>query len=60
MENTLSQSKIWQGWHISDDLMEVFNSSKGVIVPESRTELMEMAVGGKDNVVFDVAYDTGA
>ena len=59
MENTLSQSKIWQGWHIADDLMNVFNKCKNVIVPESRNELMEMSVGGKNNVVFEVYYETG-
>lgn len=60
MDNTLMQdktSKIWQGWNICDELKEIFNKSENIILPESREELMDMAVGGKGNVAFQVTYD---
>ncbi|MBD3379403.1 MAG: DUF4914 family protein [Candidatus Omnitrophica bacterium] len=45
---------IWSKWRIEDDVKEVLDASPKVTIPESREELFDIAVGGKEE--FDVEY----
>jgi hypothetical protein len=38
-------------------VLEILEHSKGVIIPKSREELIDLAMGSKANVTFDVNYD---
>lgn len=57
MENLLAQGKEWKHWHISDELKELFEKSKKVILPDTREELIDLSLGGKENVTFSVSYE---
>ena len=42
---------------LPDELLRMIDKSAKVTVPESRLELLEMAIGGADSSLFKVAYD---
>ena len=44
-------------FNFTKEVEEVLKSSKSVVVPKTRNELVEMAFGGKGADVFDVCYD---
>lgn len=53
MENTLLEKFI-----LSDELKDILNNeSKKVIVPDSRSELLNLAFGKEEYGIFEVAYD---
>lgn len=43
--------------NLPDYVVEILESSKGVIVPKTRTELVNLAMGKATNTTFDVAYE---
>lgn len=43
MENLLTSNKVWQHWHISDELKQLLDKSSNVILPEKRDELIELS-----------------
>ena len=57
MENLLMKEKVWKHWHLSKELKEVLEKAPNVILPEKRDELIELSVGGKDNLTYDVTYN---
>lgn len=57
MENILTSQKVWQNWHISSDLKNVFETARNVILPEKREELIDLSTNGADNLIYDVKYD---
>lgn len=38
-------------------ILDILNNSKGVTVPRTREELIELAMGNGNNTTFDVCYD---
>jgi hypothetical protein len=43
---------------LPDDLSKMLKAYMGkIVIPESRTQLLELSLGGKDNMTFDVCYD---
>ena len=56
MSKTLMTEKVWQSWNISKELKEIFDKSSNVILPKNRDELIELSVGGKDNLTYNVEY----
>lgn len=49
---------IWENWCIPDDLKRVFSSKKNdIIFPKDRSELIDLSMGGKDNLCFEIKYD---
>ena len=42
---------------LSDDITKIVDQAKSIIIPESRDQLLELAIGGKGNESFDVAYE---
>lgn len=42
---------------LPDELLRMIDKSAKITVPESRLELLEMAIGGADSNLFKVAYD---
>ena len=42
---------------LPDELLSMIEKSSKITVPESRLELLEMAIGGADSSLFSVAYD---
>lgn len=42
---------------LPEDLKRVLDSGMKITVPESRSEILELALGGSDNDCFEVAYD---
>ncbi len=47
--------KIWQNWDVSDEILSIFDSSQEIIFPESREEMLTLAMGGEKDR-FDVSY----
>ncbi|MBE6023299.1 MAG: DUF4914 family protein [Cellulosilyticum sp.] len=43
--------------NLPEYVMEILESSKGVIVPKTRTELFKLTMGNDTNTVFDVSYE---
>lgn len=41
---------------LSEELSDLLQSVKEIIIPESREALLEMSLGGKENNTFDVSY----
>ncbi|MCX7845708.1 MAG: DUF4914 family protein, partial [Dictyoglomaceae bacterium] len=44
---------------IDEEIKEVILNCKGIIIPEKREEFLEMALGGKDNFLFEVKFQIG-
>ena len=57
MENLLTSNKVWQHWHISDELKQLLDKSSNVILPEKRDELIELSTNGKENLTYKVVYN---
>jgi hypothetical protein len=49
------KGSIWNEWRVDEQLKEILNCSPRVTIPESREQIFDMAVGGKDK--FDVTYE---
>ena len=47
----------WGKFRIPRQIERMLNASRGIIVPETRNELIDLALGGAGNDRFDVAYD---
>ncbi len=43
--------------NLPDYVIEILKTSKGVIIPKTRTELFELAMGNESNIIFDVRYE---
>lgn len=43
--------------NLPDYVLEILKSSKGVIIPKTRTELFELAMGNESNIIFQVEYE---
>ncbi|PWJ50386.1 protein of unknown function [Faecalicatena contorta] len=43
--------------NLPDYVLEILKSSKGVIIPKTRTELFELAMGNESNTIFQVEYE---
>lgn len=43
--------------NLPEYILDILNHSKGVIVPRTREELIELAMGSGENTTFDVCYD---
>ena len=50
------QEKLYE-MNLPDYVLEILECSKEVIVPKTRTELFELAMGNKENTTFDVEYE---
>lgn len=48
---------IFKDFVIPDSLRSILNDAQSITIPESREELLEMAMGGKESDVFEVSYD---
>ncbi len=47
----------WQNWQVPQELKELLANAKSLTVPHSREEIVDMAVGGKDGLEFNVEYE---
>lgn len=56
MRGKLMQEKLYE-MNLPDYVLEILECSKEVIVPKTRTELFELAMGNKENTTFDVEYE---
>ncbi len=43
---------------LDEEIRDVILNCKGIIIPEKREEFLEMALGGKDKVLFEVKFKT--
>lgn len=50
-------NKLYEKLNLPEYVLEILEHSKGVIIPKSREELIDLAMGSKANVTFDVNYD---
>jgi hypothetical protein len=48
---------IWSKWKIPVELKELLNNKKDISFPKSRAEILDMTMGTKDNLFYEVAYD---
>ncbi|HAR63082.1 MAG: DUF4914 domain-containing protein [Candidatus Margulisiibacteriota bacterium] len=51
-------SKLWQEWTIANDIKNILDTSKKVVFPKNREEILELAMGGKKDI-FEVSYPIG-
>jgi hypothetical protein len=51
------ESKIFKKANLPAELAAILEHSPGITIPESREHLLELALGDKDNMVYEVAYD---
>ena len=56
MKNILNKQDCWQNWKICEELKTVLKKSQNIILPESREELIDLSVGGKGNLEYNVTY----
>lgn len=49
--------KIWSNWQIPEELKNLLNNKSDIKIPETRNEIFDMAIGGKNSNYFEVAYD---
>ncbi|MEI7474507.1 MAG: DUF4914 family protein [bacterium] len=47
----------WKNWNIPDEVKYVLDNAPNVIIPKSREELIDLSVGGKDSLTYDIGYD---
>jgi hypothetical protein len=52
MKNTILQKMI-----LPNELKSIIERKSNIVVPASRKELFELALGSNDNTIFEVAYD---
>jgi hypothetical protein len=50
-------NKYFDRLDLPDELAKLINSNMKIIIPETRAEMLEMAMGGKHTSLFEVAYD---
>lgn len=50
-------SKDYEKLKLPPYIVDILKGSKGVIIPKTREELLELAMGSSVNTVFDVAYE---
>lgn len=43
--------------NLPEYVQDILDQSKGVIIPKTREELLALAMGNADNMVFDIEYD---
>jgi len=43
--------------NLPEYVQDILNQSQGVVIPKSRTELLTLAMGGDENVTFDIDYE---
>lgn len=46
----------WHSWNIPAELTAIFEECKSIIIPDSREELLNLAVGGKNKKEFEIGY----
>lgn len=49
--------KFWKNWDVTQEIKDILDNAPKVIVPKSREELINLSVGGKDSITFDIEYD---
>ncbi len=47
----------WENFNLPQELREVILKSPSVVIPESREQLLELALGSTVNTTFEVAYE---
>lgn len=50
------QTDLWMGMRLPADLNQILLSARKVIMPSTKQELIDLAMGGKDNDTFEVSY----
>lgn len=50
-------NNIWSNWKIPIELKELLNNKTDITFPKDRDEILDMAIGGKDSLFYEVAYD---
>ncbi|MFP4162930.1 MAG: DUF4914 family protein [Chitinispirillaceae bacterium] len=54
--STINLTKEWQRMNIPEPVQDIFKNCRSLVFPASRSELLEMAMGGKEKH-FDVNYE---
>lgn len=54
---TINLKSDWQKINLPPPVLDIIQNSRSVIFPSSREQLVEMALGGKDNSTYDVCYE---
>lgn len=52
-------NKKWENWIIEDEVKEIINNAPNVIIAESRTQLFDLAINGKDYFVVEYPLPNG-
>ncbi len=43
--------------NLPEYVQDILNQSQGVVIPKSRNELLTLAMGGSENITFDIDYE---
>lgn len=57
---TLDFSKEWKKFNLPEQIADILESCPSCIFPKSRDEVLSLAMGGKSEGVFEVAYDVSS
>ncbi|HEX3022651.1 MAG TPA: DUF4914 family protein, partial [Lachnospiraceae bacterium] len=49
--------KVLSKLNLPDYVIDILDNSKGIIIPKTREELIDLAFGSKENTTFDVEYE---
>ncbi|KMQ52172.1 hypothetical protein CHISP_0853 [Chitinispirillum alkaliphilum] len=55
--NSINMKTDWQKLNLSEPIVDILSNCRSLTFPSSRTELVDMALGGPGNKTFDVVYD---
>lgn len=47
----------WESWEISAELKKIISECPKVIIPETRNELIDLSLGGKENNTYEISYE---
>lgn len=50
-------SAYWRSWRIPEEIKAVFENSKGIIIPKTREELIDLSLGGAENKNYEIGYE---
>jgi len=53
----LDFSKEWRGFSLPEQILDLLENRHSCIFPKSRDEVLSLAMGGKSEGIFEVAYD---
>lgn len=55
--NRIHFEKLWRKMNLPPHIVDIFDSSEGLLFPKSREHILRMAMGGRSHGTYEVAYE---